>query len=507
MRFKEGLKSCLPVVLCGILLAGCVETPREDSVVDRSEGFPKEKVLKKSSENKDFGTLDLWQEQFETDNKQVSVHADVIIETPQIRNTPVYELTRINFEDKELKQLVDYFSKGKQLYKYPKMTKDELKEAADMIENQEGSFGRDGRYQYTGKFLQNMEPLIDSAPEKRELEKINHVKFGKYQPTELEITEGGEPPEEFLKFEDYFRGYMGTVSRDIKISAVQGTDKNDRGGEFSYVVGTVYSQSDLERDTDQLESFKRDSKDSFILEYGTYLENTASSFEESPGISEERAKELGSKALQDLNINDNFELKKIEKAICYDKDREWNPYDSRQKPDGLGYTLTYAYPYEGVPVFTYPEHVNKYKDLGELVYAPSFEAEILKISVTDEGIRMFTWSDMAEKTAVITENSKLLPFDQIQESLKKHLMAVKVSIDNINGFNPEEHQSSAEVKEVNFCVSHMNAYKNPKAAWLVPVWVFKVETNSHSSVYNTDVNLGTEYVVLNAYDGGYIAPK
>ncbi|HAX51504.1 DUF6034 family protein [Muricomes intestini] len=260
-------------------------------------------------------------------------------------------------------------------------------------------------------------------------------------------------------------------------------------------------------DIDQQESFRRDSKDSFMEEYGVYLENAALLFGESPGISEEKAKELGSKLLQDLNINDNFELKKIEKAIYYDKDREWDPYDSGQKPEGVGYTLTYAYPYEGVSVFTYPENVNKYKDLGELVYAPSFESEILKITVTDEGIRMFTWSNMTEKTAVITENSKLLPFDQIQEALKEHLMAVKVSVDDVNSFNPEDHQDSIEVKEVNFCVSHMSAYKNPKAAWLVPVWVFKVETNSYSIIYNTNVNLGTEYVVLNAYDGGYIAPQ
>jgi len=87
--------------------------------------------LKKSSENKDFAAPDLWHEQFETENKQVVMDANITVETPQIKNTPVYEMVKKKFGNKDLKQLVDYFSKGKQIYKYPKMTKDELAEVKD----------------------------------------------------------------------------------------------------------------------------------------------------------------------------------------------------------------------------------------------------------------------------------------------------------------------------------------------------------------------------------------
>ncbi|TCS77925.1 hypothetical protein [Muricomes intestini] len=80
MKLGGGLKSFLPVVLCGVLLAGCVETPQNDNVVDRSEGFPKEKMLKESNENKDFDTPDLWHEHFETERVIKAVNLAMLSE-------------------------------------------------------------------------------------------------------------------------------------------------------------------------------------------------------------------------------------------------------------------------------------------------------------------------------------------------------------------------------------------------------------------------------------------
>ena len=57
---------------------------------------------------------------------------------PEIYNTPVYAYEMKKLSNQELQRLCDYFSEGNQIYRYPKMSKNELKKEQEKIENFQG---------------------------------------------------------------------------------------------------------------------------------------------------------------------------------------------------------------------------------------------------------------------------------------------------------------------------------------------------------------------------------
>lgn len=50
-----------------------------------------------------------------------------------------------------------------------------------------------------------------------------------------------------------------------------------------------------------------------------------------------------------------------------------------------------------------------------------FPAETITITVTESGVKSFVWEGMSEEVKRITENTKLLPFDKIQERLAEQI--------------------------------------------------------------------------------------
>ena len=62
------------------------------------------------------------------------------------------------------------------------------------------------------------------------------------------------------------------------------------------------------------------------------------------------------------------------------------------------------------------------------------------------------------------------------------------------------------IKNVQLRAANINAYENPEAAWLVPVWIFDVEgEETYTTTEVTDQRkMGPETVVLNAIDGGFV---
>lgn len=122
-------------------------------------------------------------------------------------------------------------------------------------------------------------------------------------------------------------------------------------------------------------------------------------------------------------------------------------------------------------------------------------------------MKSFLWKNMSEKGKVIAENTNLLPFEEIAEKLGSHMLAVKVAVDSINGFDGKETSNEWEVKSVQLQSSYVPAYEAPQNSWLVPVWVFELEgcTVNHLDG-DRKGRTKKETVVLNAVDGGYVSP-
>ena len=110
-------------------LGACQSTPKEAVVVDKSEGFPQEKIIEVDNENsKELGIPEYWEETLERSDGFVTIEADYEIDLPEIYNTPVYQYEPKPLSQERLKELCEYFAENNRLYEVPAMTKDELNE-------------------------------------------------------------------------------------------------------------------------------------------------------------------------------------------------------------------------------------------------------------------------------------------------------------------------------------------------------------------------------------------
>lgn len=63
------------------------------------------------------------------------------------------------------------------------------------------------------------------------------------------------------------------------------------------------------------------------------------------------------------------------------------------------------------------------------------------------------------------------------------------------------------MKNVQLRAANVNAYENPLAVWLVPVWVFNLERTMVNENMRVEEELGEITVVLSAIDGGFITVR
>lgn len=121
------------------------------------------------------------------------------------------------------------------------------------------------------------------------------------------------------------------------------------------------------------------------------------------------------------------------------------------------------------------------------------------------GIRSFKWKGMSQEEKVVTENVKLLAFDEIESRLIDQVKYLYPSS------QPAENKTifGYDVATVELGYTYIPAYKNPQNAWLIPAWFFTISESE-----DTTAELGTagkktegyqtDYIVLNATDGGRI---
>ncbi len=84
----------------------------------------------------------------------------------------------------------------------------------------------------------------------------------------------------------------------------------------------------------------------------------------------------------------------------------------------MGYSLVYYREIEGIAVLWYN---GKNHDLPEESYKPPFGQEHIGFVITENGGQEMERNNMLEEDTVIAENTKLLPFEEIQKRLIKTL--------------------------------------------------------------------------------------
>lgn len=495
----------LCIICIFFVLSACQKTPEEAAVVDRSGGLSEDNILPKEKDTpKNLEVPDHWQETLEEGDGFITLEADYDIVLPEVYNTPVvsYKITPVNNE--MLRELCEYFADGDQLYEYRAMTKGELNIEKGKMENREGEWAY---YDYSS--LQNsiteMENLISKASEEK----------AKKIPVVPKLTVPQRIEEEYVR-KNYIGGYwypwyydtdqkIGFLARidrgevcDPMIRALTYDKNMGSTSAFLYRQGTYIDEKELTEDKSGKAPL---AVGNGYLEYLNGLETRLD--QTSPNdFSEEDARKKIDEVLGELKIK-GMEVTDCVRAIGSPDTESWSGLTDDNLEWETGYSIYLSPKVGDVVGYTLPRAI-QYSDLPETSYAPPFFTEQLHIVVTKEGICMFEWMYLSEKEDMIAENTKLLSFNEIKEKLMEHLQYAELSTEG--GEIPTNTSYVYKVTGVQLRAANVNAYEDPDSAWMVPVWVFEM---NRTGVYKyegeqSESNLGTTVVILNAIDGGYV---
>ena len=222
---------------------------------------------------------------------------------------------------------------------------------------------------------------------------------------------------------------------------------------------------------------------------------------------EETAEDEAEKILKDLNL-ENMQLLSSDKILWYaqsdypeatileQEEALWNADPNLGK---TGYRLTYVPSVSGLKI---NQDKSGYLDDSGFAYAPSMPVEQIYIVVTEDGIRSFKWKGMSQEERVVTENVKLLAFDEIESRL----------IDQVKYLYPSSQPAEDktvfgyDVATVELGYTYIPAYKNPQNVWVRHGFHYSESTNTTAELGTAGrkKEYQTDYIVLNATDGGRI---
>lgn len=502
---KGRIVMAVVVLIVGVVLAACVKTPDEKVVVDKSEGLAKEVIIPKDDKApKDLGIPKHWQETIDKKDGFVILNADYEMGIPDIYNTPVYSYERKHMTDELLNQLCDYFSEGDRLYEPLAMTKSELNEEKDKFLNYRGRWQRyadaDMRT-IASKVMANLDELIEKAPENEGERKYIDVALTAPYQAEKEYATGQWRYKAWHAWyydTDEKVGFTARIDRGREVNPViRAIDFNDKVGSttgFVFSQGTFIDENKLKEDWVYQHAFQRQMEG-----YLTYLTDKMEQTVDGT-FSKEDALEEVEKILKDLSI-EGLAVTDCVKAIGTTNSESWGELDEEGLPLSAGYSI-YLAPKAG-DFLGYPlPFIYLDTDLPETMYVPTFLTEQLNIIITKEGVQRFEWVDISRKKDTIAENTQLLPFDKIKDILADHMFYAELAALG----ETEGYHIVYTVKNVQFRMANINAYEDPSAAWLVPVWVFEMDCarNYQTADKLLEGKPRPELIVLNAIDGGYV---
>ncbi len=497
-------KLCLIAVLC-LMLIGCQKTPEESAIVSKANGL-REDVIMEPLEDAEKVTLDVpsrWKMEEKRSNDRVTISAELELGIMEVENLPVIEKSNYKLSQQELEALVSYFSKDEKLYVPNVNTKEVYQYVIDRIENQEGSYSNTFMASSYSELKSAVEKAKELAPETDTESEITEVKFQKILEDSAKIASedwsGGKKQDKNSEAEDYFSADVGP-ERDAHIEAERYNFKLGNSSRFTWRNGAEsLSFRNIQYSLDSGNYF---SALGYAEKLATLYDQYKACLGQSNMISEEDGKTQAERLLEDLDIS-NMEVSSIEQVL-------WFPNSMAYKAKEIGFGEDYLWQVDLTQAvagyqYTFSTYVNgipakqAYGTVAEQTtesYKPPFPVETIHIVVTKDGVQSFQWEGMTEDVKIIADNTKLLPFETIQNQLTDQIFYWYSQMGQPEN---DSTQFVYKVTDAELVYTYIPAYEEPKDAWLVPAWVFSVsETN------NGLETPWTNRFVINALDGGAI---
>lgn len=502
-----------------LFLSGCQATPEESSVASKAEGLSEDVIAEpmKDGETRKVDIPEHWTASEKKSNDRVTISVDMQPEPMETGNLPVKEMKNASMSQKDLKNLVMYFAGNETLYHERRDTKADYEKEIERIKNKEGAYADPVLYTYYQAELKENEQAVELAPEVELQEKMDKVEFQKRRDDPVRDAGYESLPEayreELLKKNEkdiFFSADVGK-ERTAHIRSENYSEELANTGRFEWLKGDIVLNEEIV--TQWIEAGRKAPGSAGETEYDRQELERLLPYEnllKEEGLSLQTGQKQAEEILTDLDISD-VELSMIQKALWFPKgafiesgaedlnNQIWKA-DLTQAEVGYEYAFTrgaggiYADQLEGSRLGT---------ETFESFYAPPFPVEKISIVVTATGVKSFVWEGMCEETAVIAENTKLLPFAKIEERLFDYIY-----YDYTMHAQPAENQAefTFEIYDIKLGYTYVPAFQNPKNAWLVPAWFVKAKKNMDASTSTGEVlSMGTTEIMVNALDGGFIA--
>ncbi|MEN6419849.1 MAG: DUF6034 family protein [Clostridiaceae bacterium] len=445
------MKRCLSAFMCFcvLLLCACQPTPKEEAVVGRAEGTLEQAVRAVPEKPYHYEAPAHWKETMTVRDHSVIIDADV--EVPKTDMFPTYTLRKSHFDrqmciDTLAAVYGDAAKLREQLYSYDEVLTDLQNVEKGMLT---------GVDEDTGELIwQPYEGQEEDAAKLRQLL------------TELDVHDT------FIPFT------ASNLDFPVIDRAVQFED-----GQKAYIYCT--------------ESFFRIRRDRSC---NIQLENWVLQGDATPGershpleniqISEQDAIETGNQVIKRLGQDGNMALASSHKA------RATESYTYRVL--GEGYLLTYVQNTAGAVPFDYRNYIDSNVlafTQKQDAYAEYLPQEWIEIFITENGVLSFAWGDPKEIVNTANSNVVLLPFDQIQQSIRNLITYGVSGYDN----STNDDFGALLISRITLGASIQQVPDQGDEAFLVPTWMVTLTTETDQAQ-----NIDLAVLMINALDGTYI---
>lgn len=449
------MKRFTSIALMAILLLSCIAcqpTPEEEIVYNRGDGKLEQAIVATAAPTfapeEAYEAPPKWEETLDVRGRTVQIDAEIVM--PETNSFPVVTITQEDFTEEEAvaffkTMLGDTVEIREQVRSY-----DELLE--DLMLAERGHYR--GEDDDTGEIL-----------------------YGPYAGQEKEIAELKEQLTQVGTEETYKP--LGSEFPVGELFALK--DENGKKWYGRY-TGDGVEFMDSRRGLVQLENWVMQG-DAIPGEKKHALENITITLEE--------AKEIGDALVEKMNAGNFF-------LALYDKARMIEGKGSYATA-GEGYYLTYVRDIGGgVPLFydyyTRPSCMKL--EHNENCYSPGWQQEHIEIFVTEKGVHFFAWADKKTVVNTANENVQLMPFDEIQDSIRK-LITYSLADELISAGKPVE--DTVLVTKMVLSTSIQQVADQGEEAFMAPTWIVFMTTEKEQRL-----NFDTGVILISAIDGGVV---
>ena len=446
---KRTLKTrtlCLLLVLlmAAALLPGCQPTPEEEFVVNRLDGALEEAVLATPAPPAQYEAPERWTESFDVRGQTVRI--DVAVEVPDAVEYPVLTVKGAPFTAEDVVQAAEVFFGGP-------------------VELREPAFGRE-EILYALQYVQQGK-VVDEDPETGE------PIFGPYEGQEEDIARLKAQLAAVMEQEETVTPLTAETA-PLPAAAQPVRAETGDTGYFYCMDNSFWFYRHLGTNV-QPELWVLQG-DAIYGEKPHALENVKITEEEAVAMGDAFVKKLG---------RDDLALAICEKARSANECTLDTIYE--------GYQLTYVPAING----SVPCYFDRYSNSPELAFTQEQAAfsdgwwqESIILVVTEDGVQDMSWSNRKEIVNTANENVTLLPFDEIQEHIRRLL---KNSLRGGGSFG------DLIFERMMLSTALCRLPDQPAEALLVPVWAILLTTE-----HDREQHLEYDLLLINALDGTYI---